>query len=85
MLDGAWCTECSGDYLCICNNYLLKIEDQHFAIWDTAGLDKGTQGTVPAEKTEAYLKQLLHDLAYDAISALLFHHVFLSSPTTFFE
>ena len=41
----------------------LDLGDQHFAIWDTAGLDEGTQGSVPAEKAEAYLKQLLHELA----------------------
>ncbi|KAF8552193.1 P-loop containing nucleoside triphosphate hydrolase protein, partial [Imleria badia] len=43
--------------------YLLDLGDQHFAIWDTAGLDEGTQGSVPADKAEAYLKQLLHELA----------------------
>ena len=43
--------------------HLLRLGDQPFAIWDTAGLDEGTQGTVPAEKAEAYLKRLLHDLA----------------------
>lgn len=43
--------------------HLLKLADQRFAIWDTAGLDEGTQGTVPAEKAEAYLKLLLRDLA----------------------
>ncbi|KAG6375559.1 hypothetical protein JVT61DRAFT_3123 [Boletus reticuloceps] len=42
--------------------HLLDLGDQHYAIWDTAGLDEGTQGTVPAEKAEAYLKQLLHEL-----------------------
>ncbi|KAH0828070.1 hypothetical protein J3R83DRAFT_3724 [Lanmaoa asiatica] len=50
---------CTLDYRC----YPLKLGDQRFAIWDTAGLDEGTQGTVPAEKAEAYLKQLLRDLA----------------------
>jgi hypothetical protein len=43
--------------------HLLDVGDQRFAIWDTAGLDEGTQGSVPAEKAEAYLKQLLHELA----------------------
>lgn len=43
--------------------HLLDLGDQQFAVWDTAGLDEGTQGSVPAEKAEAYLKQLLHDLA----------------------
>ena len=43
--------------------YLLDVGDQRFAIWDTAGLDEGAQGSVPAEKAEAYLKQLLHELA----------------------
>ena len=43
--------------------HLLSLGNRQFAIWDTAGLDEGTQGTVPAEKAEAYLKQLLHELA----------------------
>ena len=41
----------------------LDLDGQQFAIWDTAGLDEGTQGSVPADKAEAYLKQLLHELA----------------------
>lgn len=43
--------------------HLMEIDGQHFAVWDTAGLDEGTQASVPAEKAEAYLKQLLHELA----------------------
>ncbi|KAH0828061.1 hypothetical protein J3R83DRAFT_3713 [Lanmaoa asiatica] len=43
--------------------HLLDLGGQHFAVWDTAGLDEGSQGSVPAEKAEAYLKQLLHELA----------------------
>ena len=62
---------CTLDY----KRYSLKIEDQHFAIWDTAGLDEGTQGTVPAEKAEAYLKQLLHDLAKASSVDLLIYCV----------
>ena len=50
---------CTLDY----KRHLLTIGDQRFAIWDTAGLDEGSQGTVPTERAEAYLKQLLHDLA----------------------
>lgn len=50
---------CTLNYKC----HLLTIEDQHFAIWDTAGLDEGTQEIAPAGRAEAYLKQLLHDLA----------------------
>ena len=50
---------CTLDY----KRHLLKLGDQRFAIWDTAGLDEGTQGTVPAEKAEVYLKELLRDLA----------------------
>ena len=50
---------CTLDY----KRHLLMLGDQVFAIWDTAGLDEGTQGTVPAEKAEAYLKRLLRDLA----------------------
>ncbi|KAH7888939.1 hypothetical protein F5I97DRAFT_1828231 [Phlebopus sp. FC_14] len=35
--------------------YLLTLDDQSFGIWDTAGLDEGTYGTVPAEKAEGSL------------------------------
>ncbi|KIK77427.1 hypothetical protein PAXRUDRAFT_102218, partial [Paxillus rubicundulus Ve08.2h10] len=44
--------------------HVLDLGDpsQRFAIWDTAGLDEGTHGTVPAETAETYLKQLLRDL-----------------------
>ncbi|KAG8214116.1 hypothetical protein J3R82DRAFT_10877 [Butyriboletus roseoflavus] len=41
----------------------MNLDGQHIAVWDTAGLDEGSQGSVPAEKAEAYLKQLLHELA----------------------
>jgi len=43
--------------------HLMDLGEQRFAIWDTAGLDEGTQGSVPADRAEAYLKQLLHELA----------------------
>jgi hypothetical protein len=45
-------------------HHVLDLGDpsQRFAIWDTAGLDEGTHGSVPAEKAEMYLKQLLRDL-----------------------
>ncbi|KAF9241821.1 hypothetical protein BU15DRAFT_60721 [Melanogaster broomeanus] len=42
--------------------HLLTLGEQSFAVWDTAGLDEGTCGTVPAEQAEVYLKQLLRDL-----------------------
>ncbi|KAG9316823.1 hypothetical protein JVU11DRAFT_2889 [Chiua virens] len=50
---------CTLDY----KRYQITLNDQRFAIWDTAGLDEGSQGTVPAEKAEAYLRQLIRDLA----------------------
>jgi GTP-binding protein EngB required for normal cell division len=42
--------------------YELQVEDTQYAIWDTAGLDEGTYGTVPAEIAEEHLKLLLRDL-----------------------
>ncbi|KAI9571678.1 P-loop containing nucleoside triphosphate hydrolase protein, partial [Boletus coccyginus] len=42
--------------------YELQVDDTPYAIWDTAGLDEGTYGTVPAEIAEEHLKQLLRDL-----------------------
>ncbi|KAF8444879.1 P-loop containing nucleoside triphosphate hydrolase protein [Boletus edulis BED1] len=42
--------------------YELQVDDTPYAIWDTAGLDEGAFGTVPAEIAEVHLKQLLHDL-----------------------
>ncbi|KAH7888942.1 P-loop containing nucleoside triphosphate hydrolase protein [Phlebopus sp. FC_14] len=42
--------------------YEVDIHDRRYVIWDTAGLDEGTQGTVPAEQAEANLKLLLREL-----------------------
>ncbi|KAF8552195.1 hypothetical protein OG21DRAFT_1523937 [Imleria badia] len=42
--------------------YELQVDDTPYAIWDTAGLDEGSYGTVPAEIAEEHLKQLLRDL-----------------------
>ena len=42
--------------------YELQVDDTQYAIWDTAGLDEGAYGTVPAEIAEEHLKQLLRDL-----------------------
>lgn len=42
--------------------YELQLDDALYAIWDTAGLDEGTYGTVPAEIAEENLKRLLRDL-----------------------
>ena len=53
--------------------HLLDLGDDKVAIWDTAGLDEGTQGSVPADKAEAYLKQLLHALAkHDGVDLLIY-------------
>ncbi|KIJ68034.1 hypothetical protein HYDPIDRAFT_185960, partial [Hydnomerulius pinastri MD-312] len=48
---------------------------QLFGVWDTAGLNQGTYGTVPAEKAEAYLKQLLCDLVQAGSIELLVYCV----------
>ncbi|KIJ68044.1 hypothetical protein HYDPIDRAFT_37613 [Hydnomerulius pinastri MD-312] len=42
--------------------YELEIEGIPCTIWDTTGLDEGSQGRIPAETAEANLKRLLHDL-----------------------
>ncbi|KAG9316833.1 P-loop containing nucleoside triphosphate hydrolase protein [Chiua virens] len=42
--------------------YELQVDDKPYTIWDTAGLDEGTYGTVPAEIAEENLKRLLRDL-----------------------
>ena len=42
--------------------YELQVDDTPYAIWDTAGLDEGAYGTVPAEIAEEHLRQLLRDL-----------------------
>lgn len=41
----------------------MQVEDTQCAFWDTAGLDEGTYGAVPAEIAEQNLKQLLRDLS----------------------
>ncbi|KAH7928934.1 P-loop containing nucleoside triphosphate hydrolase protein [Leucogyrophana mollusca] len=40
----------------------VEIDGVSVGIWDTAGLDEGTYGTVPAPKAEENLKRLLREL-----------------------
>ncbi|KAG1741961.1 hypothetical protein EDB19DRAFT_687329 [Suillus lakei] len=53
----------------------VEISGQRFALYDTAGLNEGTAGTVPAAKAEEKLKSLLHELmgpGSDGISLLVY-------------
>ncbi|KAH7888377.1 hypothetical protein F5I97DRAFT_1852035 [Phlebopus sp. FC_14] len=43
-------------------HYKIFMDGELYNIWDTAGLDEGTQGRVPAELAEKYLTKLLRDL-----------------------
>ena len=38
------------------------LEKMSCALWDTAGLDEGPEGTVPADQAESNLKQLMQEL-----------------------
>ncbi|KAH7928907.1 P-loop containing nucleoside triphosphate hydrolase protein [Leucogyrophana mollusca] len=49
---------CTFDY----SRHEAIIDGRPFGIWDTAGLDEGDYGTVPAAKAEENLKGLLRDL-----------------------
>ncbi|KAF9230499.1 P-loop containing nucleoside triphosphate hydrolase protein [Melanogaster broomeanus] len=42
--------------------YDVVINGKRYGVWDTAGLDEGSHGTVPAEKAEENLKVLLREL-----------------------
>lgn len=42
--------------------YRVEISGQTFVLFDTAGLNEGTAGTVPAAKADENLKSLLHEL-----------------------
>lgn len=53
--DAAGCTSSSG-------HYLAEISSQRLVLVDTAGLNEGTEGTVPAAKAERQLKSLLRKL-----------------------
>ncbi|KIK94576.1 hypothetical protein PAXRUDRAFT_121870, partial [Paxillus rubicundulus Ve08.2h10] len=42
--------------------YDVEVHGKRYAIWDTAGLDEGSHGRVPAERAEENLEQLLREL-----------------------
>ncbi|KIJ67565.1 hypothetical protein HYDPIDRAFT_25999 [Hydnomerulius pinastri MD-312] len=44
------------------SHFRININGELFNIWDTAGLDEGTRGRVPAEQAERNLTKLLRDL-----------------------
>ncbi|KAG1764549.1 hypothetical protein EDD22DRAFT_951634 [Suillus occidentalis] len=53
--DATGCTSSS-------EHYLAEISNQRFVLFDTAGLNEGTEGTVPAAKAKRQLKSLLREL-----------------------
>ncbi|KAF8843072.1 hypothetical protein BDN67DRAFT_964976 [Paxillus ammoniavirescens] len=51
----------------------VEVHGKRYAIWDTAGLDEGSHGRVPAERAEENLKQLLRELIKaDGIDLLIY-------------
>jgi hypothetical protein len=44
------------------SHYRITIDKEMFYVWDTAGLDEGTHGRVPAEVAEKHLAKLLREL-----------------------
>ncbi|KIJ18986.1 hypothetical protein PAXINDRAFT_128238, partial [Paxillus involutus ATCC 200175] len=44
------------------SHYRITIDSEMFHVWDTAGLDEGTHGRVPAEVAEKHLAKLLREL-----------------------
>ncbi|KAN0086164.1 hypothetical protein V8E55_007298 [Tylopilus felleus] len=46
------------------NMYYIPLGDTLYNFWDTAGLDEGSEGTVPAEEAENRLRELMRSLAH---------------------
>ena len=46
------------------DRHLIMLGKMSCALWDTAGLDEGCEGTVPAEQAESNLKQLMQELTH---------------------
>lgn len=66
--DATGCTSSS-------ERYSVEICSQRFILFDTAGLNEGTEGTVPAAKAEKQLKSLLRELTSpgsDGIGLLMY-------------
>ena len=51
--------------------YLITLGEQTYRIWDTAGLNEGQQGTIPAEDALNNLKNLVQSLG-DGINLLVY-------------
>jgi len=51
--------------------YLIKLGEQEYRIWDTAGLNEGQHGTMPAEDALNNLKTLVQNLG-DGINLLVY-------------
>ncbi|KAG8216009.1 hypothetical protein J3R82DRAFT_8001 [Butyriboletus roseoflavus] len=44
--------------------YIVSLDGMPCTLWDTTGLDEGTEGTVPARVAESNLRSLIQDLAH---------------------
>ena len=44
--------------------YIVSLDEMSCALWDTTGLDEGTEGTVPARLAESNLRALMRGLAH---------------------
>ncbi|KAG1725512.1 hypothetical protein EDB19DRAFT_1947052 [Suillus lakei] len=74
--DGSGCTPSA-------ERHPVEISGQRFILFDTAGLNEGSEGTVPAAKAEKQLKSLLRELmspGSDGISLLVYCVRSTSSP-----
>lgn len=54
------------------NNYLFSIDGRKYSIWDTPGLDEGSEGLVPAKAALKNLKSFFKELVHDRNPAPLF-------------
>ncbi|KAH7926915.1 P-loop containing nucleoside triphosphate hydrolase protein [Leucogyrophana mollusca] len=53
-------------------SYPMEIEGETYMLWDTAGLDEGTSGTIPAAKAEEQLRIFLRGLTPNGIDLLIY-------------
>lgn len=60
---------CTFQYQC----YQVLLDGLSLNLWDTVGLDEGTEGTAPARQAESSLKAFLHQISrWDGIDLLLY-------------
>ncbi|KAF8557973.1 hypothetical protein OG21DRAFT_1434097 [Imleria badia] len=76
MIAGKHITRTSNDAVgCTfrCHCYQVLLDGLSLNLWDTVGLDEGTEGTVPARQAESSLKAFLHQITrWNGIDLLLY-------------